>query len=82
VTTDFDSGKEEVKQGIRKLKYPVSTAVVDEKIYTCFRNDLTKMVQIAFSRSEYAEGAARDSASEMVSVNMHQNRDKIKKVPY
>jgi hypothetical protein len=71
-----------VKQAIRKLKYPVSAAVVDEKIYNCFRNDLSKLVQISFSRSDYAEGIARDSASDYLSVNMHQNRDKLKKVPY
>ena len=64
------------------MKYPVSAAVVDEKIYNCFRNDLSKLVQISFSRTEYAEGIARDSASDYLSVNMHQNRDKLKKVPY
>ena len=64
------------------MKYPVSAAVVDEKIYNCFRNDLSKLVQISFSRSDYAEGIARDSASDYLSVNMHQNRDKLKKVPY
>ena len=64
------------------MKYPVSAAVVDEKIYNCFRNDLSKLVQISFSRAEYAEGIARDSASDYLSVNMHQNRDKLKKVPY
>jgi hypothetical protein len=82
VTTDFDSGKEEVKQAVRKLKYPVSAAVVDEKTYNCFRSDLAKLVQLSFSRSDYAEGVAKDSASEYLSVNMHQNRDKLKKVPY
>jgi hypothetical protein len=40
-----------VKQAVRKLKYPVSSALVDEKTYNCFRNDLAKMVQLSFSRS-------------------------------
>lgn len=71
-----------MKQSIRKLKYPASSAAVDEKIYNCFRNDLSKMVQISFSRSEYTDGVARESASDYLGVNMHQNRDKLKKVPY
>ena len=40
------------------------------------------MVQISFSRSEYTDGVVRESASDYLSVNMHQNRDKLKKVPY
>ncbi len=71
-----------MKQAIRKLKYPVSSALVDEKTYNCFRNDLAKLVQLSFSRSEYVEGVAKDSATEYISPNMHQNRDKLKKVPY
>jgi hypothetical protein len=82
VTTDFDTGKEEVKQAVRKLKYPAPAAVVDEKTYNCFRNDLAKLIQLTFARSDYAEGMAKESGSEYLSVNMHQNRDKLKKAPY
>lgn len=49
VTTDFDTGKEEVKQSIRKMRYPVPTTAVDEKVYNCFRTDLTKLVQLNFN---------------------------------
>lgn len=70
-----------MKQSIRKLKYVAPAALVDEKTYNCFRNDLAKLVTLSFSRSEYVEGA-KESASEYLSVNMHQNRDKLKRVPY
>lgn len=81
MTTDFDTGKDEIKQAIRKIRYPTPAAIVDEKTNSCFKNDLAKLIQLSFSRNEYAE-MAKDSASDYLSVNMHQNRDRLKKVPY
>jgi hypothetical protein len=65
------------------MKYPCPATLVDEKTYNCFRNDLAKLVQLSFnSKSEYSEGAAKESASDYQSINMHQNRDKLKKGGY
>ncbi len=78
--TDFDTNKEEIKQAIRKIKYPLPNTFVDEKTYNCFRADLGRLVNLSFNaKPEYSEGPAKDSASEYLSVNLHQNRDKLKR---
>lgn len=60
VTSDFDSPREDIKNGIRKLRYPAPVLVRDEKHYQTFKESLQRMVSMNYHPREdsYRESRA------------------------
>lgn len=77
MTTDFDTKKEEIKANIRKLKFSPAVVAPEEKYFGCFRNDLGKMVKLDLGqRKDYVGEKPAQGVGE---INMHENRDRLKR---
>ena len=48
VVTDFDNPRDEVKKSVKSIKYGMPYTTLDEKYYSCLRNDLQKCIFVQF----------------------------------
>lgn len=86
VVKDFDTPKEDIKNAIRRLRYPMPFTTIDEKSYNCLRSDLQKAIVVEFSHKREGIESKQEQMSRPVSVpysqgdiNLHENRDRLKR---
>lgn len=84
---DFDSTREDIKNNIRKLKFALPYTYIDEKYNSNMRNDLQKSIIVEFGHKKESGDNRQESFQRPVSVpysqagdiNLHENRDRLKK---
>ena len=79
---DFESELEAIRADIKKLRFPNVHLSIDEQRYSCFKNDLDRLIvsddevaRMDYSRRPVGQSGPKDAPM----INLHQNRDHIKR---
>lgn len=65
---DFDTPKEDIKNAIRRLRYPMPFTAIDDKFYNCLRSDLQKAIVVQFSNKKEGNEIKQEPVSRPISV--------------
>lgn len=74
---DFDAPREEIKGAIRRIRLASPQAVVDDKYYSCLRNDVPKSIIVDYnvkreqSESRYGGDSIARSIPLPGEINLH-----------
>ena len=81
---DFESELSYIQTDIHRVRFPGLEVRMDDKYYSCFKNDLDKLIMVRdeMNNREYLnqqQSQSQHHSMKFEDINSHSNRDQIKR---